>query len=490
MDCNNWTSVAPKLRKFARPLRVTLPCAGIDGAGHALKAMGISFQGTNAYDLEEGYRAHLQKLMPGAELRLGKQEGDITMVPLEELERPVHAVFSGPPCPPWSSAGNRNGQLDERADVLVYVLRMVVALAAVGELQFAIIENVVGISQKEKGASESFLDKILRILEQSCPSFVWGFTKLSAPQYLLPQTRSRIFIRGLRKSLAEGSPLPPCLPPFGERKLHEFLLPGLPPVEESQLTSQQRENLRSVDKDLKKWVGEKKVEAGSLVVVPLDRSDHGVYNRSQQVDKSPTLTCSNRYLFVASTADLQEPDPSKRAFYRFLTENERMVLQGFPSNTLAEARPALRRKASGNAYPVPLMLAAAHGLLDVLSQKQEFLFKAAGPRDLESAAKKELLAFDRAMHSFRKQAQAARGKKPDKKAGKGKKATRPAGGRKSQAKGRSKPRKAKSKGRAREAKATKRPAAAPMARAVRKRKAEDPPQDPAPAYLPSSSDSS
>ena len=154
-----------------------------------------------------------------------------------------------------------------------------------------------------------------------------------------------------------------------------------------------------------------------------------------------------------------------------------MVLQGFPSNTLAEARPALRRKASGNAYPVPLMLAAAHGLLDVLSQKQEFLFKAAGPRDLESAAKKELLAFDRAMHSFRKQAQAARGKKPDKKAGKGKKATRPAGGRKSQAKGRSKPRKAKSKARAREAKATKRPAAAPMARAVRKRKAEDPPQD-------------
>ena len=119
MDCNNWTSVAPKLRKFACPLRVTLPCAGIDGAGHALKAMGISFQGTNVYDLEEGYRAHLQKLMPGAELRLGKQEGDITMVPLEELERPVHAVFSGPPCPPWSSAGNRNGQLDERADVLV-----------------------------------------------------------------------------------------------------------------------------------------------------------------------------------------------------------------------------------------------------------------------------------------------------------------------------------------------------------------------------------
>ena len=98
------------------------------------------------FDLEKGYKDHLQELMPGAELKLGKQEGDITLVPLDNLERPVHAVISGPPCPPWSSAGKQDGQLDDRNDVLVYVLRLIVAVAAVGELQFGIIENVVGIA--------------------------------------------------------------------------------------------------------------------------------------------------------------------------------------------------------------------------------------------------------------------------------------------------------------------------------------------------------
>ena len=45
---------------------------------------------------------------------------------------------------------------------------------------------------------------------------------------------------------------------------------------------------------------------------------------------------------------------------------ERMVLQGFPATILKDASAALRAQASGNAYPVPLIIAVAHPMLNMV----------------------------------------------------------------------------------------------------------------------------
>jgi len=43
-----------------------------------------------------------------------------------------------------------------------------------------------------------------------------------------------------------------------------------------------------------------------------------------------------------------------------------MVLQGFPATILKDASAALRVQASGNAYPVPLIIAVAHPMLNMV----------------------------------------------------------------------------------------------------------------------------
>ena len=406
VDCNDWSRAAPALPRFKEALRVAIPCCGIDGAGHALQAMNVNFQCCMVYDLEQGYLDHLQNLMPDSTIHVGKKRGDVTAVPLDKLERPIHAVVTGPPCPPWSAAGKRQSQLDSRADAMIYVLRMIVALAAVGELQFAIVENVPGICMKEKGQDQSFLDKIMRLLAAHCPNFVWSYCKLSALDFNLAQARSRVFIRGMRTSL--GSAVPPPLPPFGHKKLQDFILEGLPPVQDAQLTAHMKRNLQCAERDLRTMLADGRVQKDSLVIMPLDRSDEGVYKRQYQVDRCCTLTCNNTYLFIASM-DLHK-EKSDRRCWRFLRDDERMVLQGFPSKTLEGCASNLRRQAAGNAYPVPLLLATAHPLLALLGKKQHLLKKGGKMDDAKDVVRK----FDLAVLKLRRDLEASRAKKAGK----------------------------------------------------------------------------
>eukprot|EP00435_Cladocopium_sp_Y103_P026564 s2101_g6.t1 len=68
-----------------------------------------------------------------------------------------------------------------------------------------------------------------------------------------------------------------------------------------------------------------------------------------QKNVAPTLTTTNKYLFVASL-DLDK-EHSKRKFFRFLHPSERMLLQGFPADVLDDASDALRVHGSGNCIP-------------------------------------------------------------------------------------------------------------------------------------------
>ena len=87
---NDWSRLAPNLGRWSRPINISLPCIGIDGAGFALKAMKVPFTAINVYDLERRYNAHLSKHLGDSNLHLGE---DFTKVTLEDLERPCDMVI-------------------------------------------------------------------------------------------------------------------------------------------------------------------------------------------------------------------------------------------------------------------------------------------------------------------------------------------------------------------------------------------------------------
>ena len=77
-----------------------------------------------------------------------------------------------------------------------------------------------------------------------------------------------------------------------------------------------------------------------------------------------------------------------------------MVLQGFQRNTLAECHDAVRIQASGNAYPVPLLMAVLAPMLEVVQKHVDK--RKPVIRKLESEAAVATCAkFMKHMHKFK-----------------------------------------------------------------------------------------
>ena len=158
---------------------------------------------------------------------------------------------------------------------------------------------------------------------------------------------AQVFLRGLRKSFGE---IPAPLQPPGGRHLREFLCTTLPAVDVSGLTSNMQRNLATAEAALKKLLEQNKFQPQDLAVFPLDRAEGKKFARQFTKNIVPTFTTSNKYLFVCSLHDLDLARDA-REFCRFLHPTERLVLQGFPKETLQNSPETLRVKAAGNAYP-------------------------------------------------------------------------------------------------------------------------------------------
>lgn len=341
----------------------------MDGAGTAMQHMAVPFVANNVMDLEGRYESHLQEhlrnqLQDAGSLRLGALDGDVTQQ--VDFDRPVEAVVSGPPCPPWAGNGCHAGQDDDRSMVFLSVVRMVLTFIKTGELQCCILENVRGILHKKNG-HPSFMDNMISFLEEHAAEFDWNVVTLKAEDYMLPQQRTRVFLRGLRKTVGNGQ-VPKPLDPFGKRKLVDFLDHSLPSVDKSILTTTMAKNLADGVNALQSMVTQGDLLKDDIMVWPLDRAEGKVYKRRFSKNIVPTLTTTNKYLFVASL-DLEKKEKDRK-FFRFLATSERMLLQGFDVSTLAGSSDALRVKGAGNAYPVPLMIAA---LAPILSEVRKSL---------------------------------------------------------------------------------------------------------------------
>ena len=64
----------------------------------------------------------------------------------------------------------------------------------------------------------SFGARILLVLQQEVPEFLWEFNTLEAEDYGLAQHRTRVVLRGLR---ANASPMPAPLPAMPRRRIED-----------------------------------------------------------------------------------------------------------------------------------------------------------------------------------------------------------------------------------------------------------------------------
>ena len=122
-----------------------------------------------------------------------------------------------------------------------------------------------------------------------------------------------------------------------------------------------------------------------MVVFAVDRALEAAWNPSISVNVAPTLTMQNRYLFVADVKGVLEGlEDCKRKFFRKVSDSERLALQGFKKTLAEDLSPSSALKASGNAYPVPLMIAVIHPMLKAFANPDgEFVFAAWPPSSMQ-----------------------------------------------------------------------------------------------------------
>lgn len=126
-----------------------------------------------------------------------KVSGDITKInPIEIPD--FEYLLAGFPCQPFSSAGKRNGFLDERGGLFFTIHKILEVKNPLGFL----LENVDGLANHDEGKT---LNVIIKKLEKLNYKVSWKI--LDASEFGVPQKRKRIYIVGHKKAK-------PCLDKF------------------------------------------------------------------------------------------------------------------------------------------------------------------------------------------------------------------------------------------------------------------------------------
>jgi site-specific DNA-cytosine methylase len=374
-DFSKYFEAIPAL---GRKLRCSSPCIGIHGCGHALNFMQVPTHSNNVFDLDERYRECLHQHMLDAGmvpveiiLNLGKRLGDLLRRGLQHLELPVDILVCGPPCPPWAGQGCHNSFKDARAKVFCRIIEWIVFLAHCGGLLCVLVENVIGVTHMHMGM-EPPMDKFLRILRTHVPFFSWSVDTLCAVSYMCPQTRVRTFLRGMRTSVVY--PVPRPLEAFGQRRMREAL-GKFPCTPRSHWTPQQQLNLRCYEELIISACQEDRLLMDDIVVVAADRQQGLTYLQQMTVNNAPTFTTGNKELCIISVRDVVENVPDHaREFFRRFKETERLTFMGFPPELVLTLGRQLTWKATGNAYPPPLIVAGLQPLIMALARSTSFQF--------------------------------------------------------------------------------------------------------------------
>ena len=384
MDIWNWdelktipdmpNTLGPLLGGLKGPasLKVQKPCCGVCGDLLLWKAMGTETI-VDTFDIEAEYEAAIRKIHSeeGSTHCIGE---DLLKIDLPQLQ-PTSFLLSGPPCPPWAGNGCKGSEKDVRSHVYSRILQWICHQMDMECMQAFAIENVDFIKASIDGKTP-FMDRVLTALMRHDKSSKWSFDckELQLKDYGLPQSRRRAILRGQRKTLGL---LPLLLPKQPMQPLRNFLSTTLPHQPPATMRDSHRQNLRDYEREIKlrKKLHPRMFANDPIAVFSVDRAFDKKWNIAIRLDEVPTLTTVNRYLFLLSTNDQDEP-PEKREFHRYLHFGERFGLQGMSWELLAEnVPPELSVKATGNAFPPQLLAAAIAPMIALIAKAQPVLIE-------------------------------------------------------------------------------------------------------------------
>ena len=388
-----WSQGSPVLntcRRLASDLpgktvKVLLPCGGIDAPGWAARALGVTFDVVGYYDTDPKYAEYMANVgVEPSRLHVGKERGDFARLALSQVPL-CNLLVAGPPCPPFSRAGQHKRFEDHRSHVFFHIIS-VIGHCATTQPDFScfVLENVTGMLDVPGGrhrhpCRKRPIDDVVDQLYQRLGRSDWMLRvhKLDAKDFGLAQSRPRVYITGIRQiHVAKNmSPLTPERfrlavnheASRGMPNLADIMDRSLPPTSSHALTELQHKTIRDNKKSLHMAMDDAS-NKGRVAVCKVSRSSEAKWGVQHRWDGlCCCLTTCNTDLYAFSLGE-GHANPAL-SHDRFLTVNERCLLQGFPPLSVLTALGLPEKHAVhalGNAMAVPVigavMASVLHGL--------------------------------------------------------------------------------------------------------------------------------
>lgn len=327
----NPLDLMPQLRQHGlRALSLFTGCGGLD-----LGFDRAGFKHIASFDVLPETKTVLAQARPDWTVHAG-QAGDVTQIDWREYRGRIDVLHGGPPCQPFSVAGNRRGSEDVRDMVPEFVRAVKQSLP-----NMFVMENVSGL------VSAKFSDYLEATLYGPLASLydVVSF-ELSAHQFGVPQRRRRVFFIGTRSS---------------ERR------PRFQPPEASHSWGAQPSLMQTMG--LRKALGLPDIGVDGLA--PTLRSGWTGPRHTTSVVNSASAMKSWEKLEVwpngvAATPEAARAFVAKNGHFR-LSIRDCMVLQGFPANWPIEPPVYKALGLLGNSVAPPMAYAVAKRVAEHLT---------------------------------------------------------------------------------------------------------------------------
>lgn len=269
-------------------------------------------------------------------------DSDITKVSINEI--PKHDILlAGFPCQSFSTAGKNLGFQDSRG-ILFFEIEKILKQKQPSSF---ILENVKNLKNHNKGNTFKI---ILEKLHDA--NYEVGFSVLNAIDYGCPQSRERIFIVGLNKTI------------FGATKFDDvFKWPK--PMHEKKLLKDILEDNKTVHNilTLTENMYRGHIKRRDLNIQNGKNFGFKIYNSNN----SHTGTLSARYFKDGKEILINQNDINKLP--RKISPREAARLQGFPDEFIVDAVSISQiHKQFGNSVAVPVVQAIAKSLLKTLKK--------------------------------------------------------------------------------------------------------------------------
>ena len=342
----------PHVLKSQQHISLGLPCCGLNAARDVVSGWkslwpSVAITTSFAFDFDANLGPELLSrddapYIVGAKANI--LDMDLKALPVADV------IIAGPPCPPWSSLGMRNGGTDSRARVFDRVLSLIASQRRRG-CKCVILENVVTITHDVGSGSQCDLyeNRLRRI------GYTTTVLTMNTRDYGFPQSRRRVYIVGIL-SAALSAPMPTVITPWRTRlSLRSLVDMHLPAVERRALPAGSRKHfsvyVRKAREFLRSTIRPRPVAVCNVARRP------GGFAGDLTLGYTTTLTTTNAELFFVTV------DKNNETYHRYFTLTEHCRLQGFEPKSAKKLSKTAAIKTLGNAFSVPVVATVlAHAL--------------------------------------------------------------------------------------------------------------------------------